>query len=80
MSTIVATPTCPTKAVYSDGQITVFVKSGQMLRFPTTITPRLSAATPEQLSSMELLPLTIHWPSIDEDLSIESLIESGFAS
>ena len=78
MSTTIAIPSCPVHAVYADGHVTVFFKSGQKLTFPTSITPRLREASPEQLSQMELLPLTIHWPAIDEDISIESLIELGF--
>lgn len=78
MLTTLAIPSGPIHAVYANGHVTVSFKSGQSLTFPANITPRLRDASPEQLSQMELLPLTIHWPAIDEDISIESLIELGF--
>jgi hypothetical protein len=36
--------------------------------------PRLLQATPAQRASYELSPFGVHWPEIDEDLSIEGML------
>jgi hypothetical protein len=69
----------PVSARHLDGMIYVTLEGDQHLRFPVSITPRLSSATAAQLANIELLPLTLHWPDVDEDLSIESLIKRGYA-
>ena len=80
MSTITAPPPRPVSATCDRDQFTVALEDGSTLRFPVAITPRLAAATAEELADIELLPFTLHWEAIDEDLSIESLIARGFLS
>ena len=78
MSTIAAPPPRPVSASCDRGQFTVALEDGSTLRFPASITPCLATATAEELADIELLPFTLHWEAIDEDLSIESLIKRGF--
>ena len=49
---------------------------GRKVTVPLVWVPRLSNATRSQLESYELLgdDEGIHWPEIDEDLSIEGLL------
>jgi len=44
--------------------------------------PRLARATAEQLKTFELSPsgYGIHWPDLDEDLSVDGLIGARHAS
>jgi hypothetical protein len=37
--------------------------------------PRLLNATPDQRSHYEIMPMGIHWPDVDEDLSIQGLLQ-----
>jgi len=50
------------------------------IRFPATKNRRLEAATPEQLGDMELIcgGTGLHWPELDEDLSIIGILEGRF--
>jgi hypothetical protein len=64
----------PTSARLHNNDIIVVLESGIELSFPCAAYPRLAAATNEQRSNMELSPMGIHWPDIDEDLSISGLV------
>jgi hypothetical protein len=39
------------------------------------VPPRLAAATPEQRAVYEVMPLGIHWPEVDEDLSVTGMLK-----
>jgi Protein of unknown function (DUF2442) len=77
MNTMIPTAARPVKAVHRDGVIHVTLADDHTINFPVTASPRLAAATPAQLENVELLPFTLHWPDVDEDITIESLIELG---
>ena len=64
----------PTSARLHNNDIIVVLESGIEFSFPCTAYPRLAAARNEERSNMELSPMGIHWPEIDEDLSISGLI------
>jgi len=64
----------PQSATHSDGVITIRMESGLEFTFPCHAYPRLAAATNAQRSDIELSPMGLHWPGIDEDLSIRSLL------
>jgi hypothetical protein len=40
--------------------------------------PRLAAATPAQLNNIELSPFGLHWPDLDEDLSIRGIAQGDY--
>jgi hypothetical protein len=71
MNTLIDTPK---SAKHSHGIITILMESGQELTFPCEAYPRLADASDEQLSNIELSPMGLHWPDLDEDLSIRGLI------
>jgi hypothetical protein len=50
------------------------MSSGLEFSFACEAYPRLRAATHEQLSNIELSPMGLHWPDLDEDLSIRGLL------
>jgi len=54
----------------------VVLADGRELAVPLAWFPRLRDATPDQRSRWELIGggIGIHWPAIDEDISVESLL------
>jgi len=65
-------------AVHRDGYIVVAMESGVEIRFPIAGNPRLSQGTAEQLNNIEISPLGLHWPELDEDLSFRGLLEGDY--
>ena len=41
--------------------------------------PRLQAATPAQRQNFEIMPMGVHWPDIDEDLSVAGMLKGNRA-
>ena len=66
------------KAVYRNGQIIVTMESGNEIRFPVAVNPRLARGTAAQLNHIEISPFGLHWPDLDEDLSFRGLAEGNF--
>lgn len=64
----------PTLARHVDGEIFVMLSSGFGFSFPCSEYPRLAAATDKERANMNLHETGIHWPDVDEDLSIRSLL------
>ena len=62
-------------AAHKDGQIVVRMEGGAEIRFPVAENPRLARGTPRQLNRIEISPLGLHWPELDEDLSFRGLLE-----
>jgi hypothetical protein len=65
-------------ARYVGGRIVIRMLSGVEISFPVAENPRLSKGTPEQLGKIEVSPLGLHWPELDEDLSFKGLLEGDF--
>jgi hypothetical protein len=65
-------------AVYRDGQVILAFASGKEIRFPVSDNPRLANGTDAQLNRIEISPLGIHWPDLDEDLSFEGLLKGDY--
>ncbi len=57
----------------------VFLTDGRMLSVPLLWFPRLWSATPEQRAQVEIGGggIGLHWPEIDEDLSVANLMAGG---
>jgi hypothetical protein len=53
------------------------LEDGREIRFPITKNRRLRNATPEQLNHVELIcdGTGIHWEDLDEDLSVNGILE-----
>jgi len=54
--------------------LTVELEDGRTIIVPTAWYPRLSHGTPSEWANYELSALGIHWPDLDEDLSISGLL------
>lgn len=59
-----------------EDSFTVHLEDGRALTVPLAWSPRLMRATPRQRKNWELIGpgFGIHWPDVDEDLSIEGLL------
>ena len=75
MSTLVDTPT---KAAHRDGRIYVSMASGLDFSFPIGGNPRLEGKPEELLSNIEVSPFGLHWPDLDEDLSIRGILAGDY--
>ncbi len=61
---------------FTDDDLIVSLVDGRKVIVPLVWFPRLSNATKSQLKNYEILGdgEGIHWPEIDEDLSVEGLL------
>ena len=64
----------PVQAVCDNSHLSVSLADDRELRTPLWWYPRLLAASAKQRSVVEFSPLGIHWPEIDEDLSVASIL------
>lgn len=62
---------------FENAKMIVFLEDGRELSIPLEWFPRLRKATDEQLNKWRLIGKGegIHWEEIDEDISIENLLE-----
>ena len=60
----------------TDEDITVELSDGRTITVPIVWYPRLLHGTPDERNNWRLIGegVGIHWPSLDEDISIENLI------
>jgi hypothetical protein len=60
----------------TDDELTVVLADGRSISVPLAWFPRLLHATEDQRSNFEMLGdgYGIHWPNIDEDISVEGLL------
>lgn len=60
----------------TDDQLLVVLADGRELAAPLAWFPRLAEATVEQRKNWRLIGrgLGIHWPDVDEDISVASLL------
>ena len=60
----------------SEDSLTVSLNDGRTLSLPLAWYPRLQHATPEERNHWRLIAdgEGIHWPDLDEDISVENLL------
>jgi Protein of unknown function (DUF2442) len=73
------TPCRPVVAECDDRRLVVTLADGRVLRAPLWRYPRLLAAPAQRRAVVELSPLGVHWPEIDEDISVASILRSAKA-
>ena len=61
---------------FKGGVMRVSLEDGRRLEVPIDWFPRLRNATPEQRQDLRLIGggVGIHWPQLDEDLSVRGLL------
>lgn len=69
------------RVVVEDARLVVDLMDGRTIVVPLAWYPRLANATPQQRNHWELASggYGIHWPEIDEDLSIEGMLRGAKA-
>jgi hypothetical protein len=67
----------PVAVEISDDMLRVTLQDGRMIATPLAWYPRLINATPEQRHNYELGLAGIHWPDIDEDLSVNGMLKGS---
>lgn len=80
MSTLaVETHALATKVEFTEHDMVVSLVDGRKITIPLVWFPRLANATKDQLENYELLGdgEGIHWPEIDEDLSVTGLLSGN---
>lgn len=71
-----------TKAWYEDGRICILLSDKKEVRFPVELNNKLKMASVNQLNNIELIcdGTGLHWPELDEDLSLTGIIEGRYAA
>ena len=66
-------------ATVTEADLHVVLADGREVSAPLAWLPRLRDATPQQRANWRLIGRGegIHWPDLDEDVSIASLLRSG---
>ena len=74
-STADLTVSIAAKVASTDDTLTVALTDGRVISVPLGWYPRLVHATPKERDNIELYgDGTIHWPDLDEDISVEGLL------
>jgi hypothetical protein len=64
----------PIDARCDNQNLHVSLADGRTLSAPLWWYPRLFQASSEARQDVELMPMGIHWPQVDEDISIASIL------
>jgi hypothetical protein len=68
----------PTQATHENGKIRIIMESGQEISFSVVGNPRLEGQPHDVLDDIEVSPFGLHWPKLDEDLSIRGILEGNY--
>jgi hypothetical protein len=76
MTTLVLeiTDSQPVEAHCDARDLHVVLADGRTLSAPLWWYPRLAAAKPAARDLIEFMPMGLHWPDLDEDISIASIL------
>jgi hypothetical protein len=68
------------KAWYEEGMICILLSDKKEVRFPVNLNTKLRLSAVEQRSNIEIIcnGTGLHWPDLDEDLSITGIMEGRF--
>jgi hypothetical protein len=65
----------PRAVEFTASELVVTLMDGRKIATPLEWYPRLNRATAAERAQYEIMPLGIHWPAIDEDLSIAGMLK-----
>lgn len=76
MTTLATDRPLASRVDFSDECLVVYLQDGRILSVPLEWFPRLRTASPEQRSNWRMAGrgVGIHWPDLDEDLSVRGLL------
>lgn len=70
----------PISARVTDRELVVSLCDGRRIATPLVWYPVLLAASAEQRANIELSPFGLHWPDLDEDLSVDGMLRGQSAT
>jgi hypothetical protein len=56
-------------------ELIVTLADGRKIATPLDWYPRLTRASAQQRANFEIMPMGIHWPDLDEDLSVAGMLK-----
>ena len=65
----------PRAVEFTASELVVTLADGRKITTPLGWYPRLQRASAAERSNYEIMPMGIHWPLIDEDLSIAGMLK-----
>ncbi len=68
----------PERAWHSNGQIHILLSDGREVSFSCAENEYLEEASEQERSVIELSAMGVHWPLLDEDLSIEGILAGRY--
>jgi hypothetical protein len=72
-------PDEPVEVWFTDERFFVRLQDGRSIGVLLWWYPRLLKATAQERENFELSPMGVHWPDIDEDVSVASMIAGAKA-
>jgi len=60
---------------FTGSELVVTLGDGRRIATPLDWYPRLQNASAAQRANFEIMPMGIHWPDIDEDLSVAGMLK-----
>lgn len=70
----------PVSVAFTADELVVRLADGRTIATPLAWYPRLLAASDAARAKVELMPMGIHWPDLDEDLSVIGMLKGWPAS
>jgi hypothetical protein len=65
---------------FTANELVVTLADGRKISTPLTWYPRLAGASAAARAKYEIMPMGIHWPDLDEDLSVAGMLAGKRAS
>jgi hypothetical protein len=65
----------PRAVEFTRTELVVTLSDGRKIATPLSWYPRLKRASPKQRTNFEIMPMAIHWPDLDEDLSVAGMLK-----
>ena len=65
----------PRAVEFTASELVVTLRDGRTIATPLDWYPRLLRASAAERANYEIMPMGIHWPDIDEDLSIVGMLK-----
>ncbi len=65
---------------FTDASLVVSLADGREISTPLSWYPKLLRASQEERGQIEITPLGLHWPKLDEDLSLDGMLAGRAAA
>jgi len=65
----------PRAVEFTASELVITLMDGRKIATPLDWYPRMQHASPAQRQNYEIMPMGIHWPDIDEDLSVAGMLK-----